>query len=169
MRDQAHSPVAGRAFSFGPAAARQRMTFSEDHVGRAYGGDAAEALEALSHPLEELFRHHSVQVTEQLRAAASRDAVLRHLTDDERRDFENREAHHVLLLASAQLTQEEHAAAALEIGRAHALIGADMLWRLEAFCRLQEAAVRLIGATLRIPEQRDRRFRRNVTDDFGRT
>ena len=123
------------------------MTFSEDHVGRAYGRDAAEALEALSQPLEELFRHHSVQVTEQLRTAASRDAVLRHLTDDERRDFENGEARHVLLLVCARLTQAEHEAAAREIGRAQALVGADMLWRLEAFCRLQEATVRLIGAT----------------------
>ena len=131
------------------------MTFSEDHVAHAYGTDAAEALRTLSGLLEGLFQRHSAQVAEQLRAAATHDAVLRHLTDDERREFEEREAHHVLLLASAQLTQAEHEAAALEIGRSHALVGADMLWRMEAFCRLQEATVRIISASLADPVVRE--------------
>lgn len=121
------------------------MTLHEDHLARAYGAPAAEALRAVAPVLRGLFERHGAKLDEQYRAATSHDPVLRQLTEDEWRCFAERDLRHVLLLQDPDWTSEEHEAAAMAIGLEHALVGADTLWRIEVFNSLQEAAARAIG------------------------
>lgn len=122
------------------------MTFREDHFTRAYGEQGSKALLALSGVLEELFERHCQQFAEQFRSSVSHDEVLTRLTEDEQRAFQERDASHTLSLPRPDLTQAEHEAAATQIGFEQALVGADMLSRIDAFNRLQEAAVRSVSA-----------------------
>ncbi|WP_297909427.1 EAL domain-containing protein [Thiomonas sp.] len=135
------------------------MPFREDHVARAYGPQAAEALRAAAPLLSELFARHAVQLGERYLAATSHDAVLSQLTQDERREFEQHDIRHVLGLPDPELNAQKHETAARSIGLEHALVGADTLWRIEVFNALQEAAVQVINEGLDDAALRERATR----------
>ncbi len=135
------------------------MTLRENHIARAYGPQAAEALRAAAPMLCALVKHHGAQLAERYRAAGTRDAVLRQLTEQERSDFGDRDVGHVLMLPDPDLTRAEHECAAMRIGMQHALVGADTLWRIEVFNSLQEAAARAIREGVADPALQERATR----------
>lgn len=143
----------------GLAGPSRPVTTREEHLARAYGAEAADALRSVQSLLGDVFELHSAQLGEHYRMASAQDAVLSQLGDDERRSFGERDVRHVFLLPSPALTQEEHEAAAIDIGLEHALVGANTLWRIEVFNGLQEAAVRAISEGVADPARKARAAR----------
>lgn len=124
------------------------MRSREEHLARAYGAVAADALRSAASALGPLFKLHKARLGEQYRAAVAHDAVLRQLTEDEQRDFAESDLRHMLTLPTPELTAGEHETAALNVGLEHALVGAETLWRIEFFNQLQEATGKAIRETV---------------------
>lgn len=97
----------------------------------AYGPHAGALLQPLQPALVGLAEQAAERLYEALAGADKTARVLARLREDQFRRLKRRQAQHIIMLLSVELTREAHMFEAQRAGHAHALVGVDALWLIE--------------------------------------
>ena len=121
----------------------------------AYGAWIEAALEPIREPMARLSEQFAAAFCDALSSAAHTAEIIGRLSPGEFSQLQRRQAQHLIALLDPALTGPEHIAQAEHVGRAHALVGVDILWVIEAFSLYQQHIHQLLGPLLPAAEQRE--------------
>ncbi|MDE2255792.1 MAG: EAL domain-containing protein [Betaproteobacteria bacterium] len=121
----------------------------------AYGAWIEAALEPIKEPMARLSEQFAAAFCDALSSAAHTAEIIGRLSPSEFSELQRRQAQHLIALLDPALTGAEHLAQAERVGRAHALVGVDILWVIEAFSLYQQHLHQLLGPLVPASEQRE--------------
>ncbi|MBW4047227.1 MAG: hypothetical protein HIU89_04635 [Proteobacteria bacterium] len=110
----------------------------------AYGQWIEAALEPIKEPMARLSEQFAA-VCNALSSAARTAETIGRRSPGESSQLRHRQAQRLITLLGPALTGPAHVAQAERVGRAHALVGSDILWVIEAFSLYQQHIHQLLG------------------------
>lgn len=130
------------------------MVLPDRNFTDAYGNSVVATLHQIQQPLAEVAERFATHFWEALNSVAQTAEVMARLGPDELSRLKLRQAQHLMMLLSPELTGPEHQAEAQRTGRVHALVGVDVLWLIEAFSLYQQDIHQLLPEL--VPESAQR-------------
>lgn len=135
------------------------MASSSTDSADLYGPEAKELLQPLQPVLHELARHIADRFYETLARMEPAASVLGWLRENEFTRLRQRQAEYIAMLLSSELTQAVHLVEAKRAGKAHALVGVQVLWLIEAYTVYQDEIYGAVCAQTTEPLARERIMR----------
>lgn len=120
-----------------------------------YGERAVQPLQKIHGAVHELSQRFASQFYDALSSAAEAAQILQRLTPGEFAELQSRQVRHLMTLLDPALTFQEHFVEAQKAGRAHALVGVDLCWLIEAYTMYQSDLQRFLEPLLHEPQQRE--------------
>ena len=131
------------------------MTLPESQFTDAYGSSISGALQQIAEPVARLAEQFTAHFYEALSSAAQTARVFERLSPAEFSSLQQRQARHLIMLLAPDLTGQGHQVEAERAGKAHALVGVDILWLIEAFSLYQQEIHQLLRPLVQEAEQRE--------------
>lgn len=131
------------------------MVLTGVELAEAYGQHVATALRQIREPVFRLADRFVGSFYESLTHSRQTAEVIRRLSSEEFSRLRRRQAEHLIMLLDPDLTPEVHETAASRAGSAHALVGVDVLWLVEAFNLYQQEIQRFIPTIVPTPDERE--------------
>lgn len=135
------------------------MSPPDPRLRDAYGAEVSEVLRRIERPAAQLAERFAHDFHLVLSSAAHATRVLERLDPDELDSLQHRQADHLLRLLAPDLDDRTHREFAALAGRAHALVGVDLLWLIEAFSMYQQEVHELLRPLVGQADQRERLMR----------
>lgn len=124
-----------------------------------YGDMATELLLPLSPDLASLAPNVADKLYETLAGISRTADIIARLRPEEFKRLKQRQAQHVIMLLSADLTRAAHLIEAQRAGHAHAMVGIDALWLIEAYNLYQDEIHKLLQSRVPPSESREKLMR----------
>ena len=102
-------------------------------------------LRQVEEPVAKLATQFTAHFYDALSSAAQTAKVLGRLSPTELSSLQLRQAQHLIMLLAPDLTAPSHHVEAEHAGKAHALVGVDILWLIEAYSLYQHELHQLIS------------------------
>lgn len=132
------------------------MVLPETSLTDPYDQEAKGLLKALQSGLDELAFRVADKLYSDLANQDNTSRVLNRLLPDELAHVKKRQAEHMVMLLSDELTRETHVANARNVGLIHALVGVEILWLIESYNQYQDQLHRFLYARMPDSDSRDR-------------
>ena len=137
------------------ATSAHAMTQVDGNNADAYGESIAAALSPIKEPIARFSEQFVAAFYDALSSAAQTAELINRLSPSEFSTLRRHQVQHLIMLLDPALTGPAHVARAERVGRAHALVGVDILWVVEAFSLYQQQIHQILGPLVPASEQRE--------------
>ncbi|WP_455385323.1 EAL domain-containing protein, partial [Acidihalobacter prosperus] len=131
------------------------MVFPGAESTDPYGSMTAELLLPLRPGLVELAESVAEKLYDTLAEIPKTASIIARLRPEEFQRLKQRQAQHVIMLLSPDLSREAHMIEAQRAGHAHAMVGVDALWLVEAYNLYQDEIHKLLRTRIPPSESRE--------------